>query len=142
MILALENSITHFFNDILEVELSPASRIGGELYGAAIPMIQKDKAEYHFYLFFPKKVIQAIAKNWIKKPLTEDEASDFLKELANQIIGYAKNQLNIDRDTTEYSLGIPEYLGRVEKEFSTKKLKRKCTYRLAGRCFRIGYIKE
>lgn len=141
MILALENSITHFFNDILEEELSPASRIGGELYGAAIPITQQDQAEYHFYLFFPKKAIERIAKTWLAKPLAEDEINDFLKELANQIIGHAKNSLNEENHTQKFSLGIPEYLGKVEN-FSHIKLKKKCTFRYKDRNFRIGYIKE
>lgn len=140
MIEALEDSIMHFFNEILEVEISPASRIGGELYGAAIPIFWAKKAEYHFYLFFPKKIIQKIANTWLAKPLGEDDLNDFLKELANQIIGQAKNSINKERHTDEYRLGIPEYLGKVE-HFSQIKLKKKLTYRLYDRCFRIGYTK-
>lgn len=141
MLLTLQESIAYFFTQMLDAKLSPASRIGGELYGAAIPIKQEGKAEYHFYLFFSKKTIQSIAKTWLSKPLDEDEMNDFLKELANQIIGHTKNALNEERKTTEFSLGIPEYLGRVES-FANYKLKNKCTYRLGGRCFRIGYIKE
>lgn len=141
MIEALDESIKNFCENILKIPISPASRIGGELYGAAIPMMQKDKAEYHFYLFFSKKTIAEIAKVWLKKPLNEDDLNDFLKELANQIVGYAKNSLNEKRNTEEYSIGIPEYLGKVE-DFASLRLKKKCTYRLKNRCFRIGYIKE
>ncbi|MCX2683479.1 hypothetical protein OQH60_06315 [Campylobacter sp. MIT 21-1685] len=142
MLKVLEYSITHFCEHILKLPIEEAENIGGELYGASIPIIENEKNEFSFYLFFPKEVLQKIADSLIntnKFKFAEDDWTDLTKECANQIIGYAKNLLNDIQGDGKYKLGIPEYLGRVD--FSGIALDQSLTYQLDGHCFRIGLRK-
>ncbi|EAJ1253949.1 hypothetical protein A0Y59_01905 [Campylobacter lari] len=135
----LEYSIYHFFEHILKLKISQKSVIRGELYGASIPLYFKDE-EYSFYLFFQKKALNEIAQFLLYEELKEDGLADLVKEVANQIIGYAKKLLNDTNGKDEYRLGVPEYLGRIDG-FSKIKLKEKFTYEVKNAHFRIGYKK-
>ncbi|EAL3899315.1 hypothetical protein A0Y62_04800 [Campylobacter lari] len=135
----LEYSIYHFFEHILKLKISQKSMIRGELYGASIPLYFKDE-EYSFYLFFQKQVLNEIAQFLLHEELKEDGLADLVKEVANQIIGYAKKLLNDTNGKDEYRLGVPEYLGRIDG-FSKIKLKEKFTYEVKNASFRIGYKK-
>lgn len=140
MLKVLEYSITHFCEHILKLQIQSAQNISGELYGASIPVIENEKIEYSFYLFFPKEVLKKIADALInsnKFKFIEDDWTDLTKECANQIIGYAKNLLNDVKGDGVCKLGIPEYLGRVD--FSGIALEESLTYQLDGYCFRIGF---
>ncbi|MBM0636796.1 chemotaxis protein CheX [Campylobacter sp. VicNov18] len=140
MLKILEYSITHFCEHILKLRIEAAQDISGELYGASIPIIGEDEAEYDFYLFFPKEFLRKIAKILISdEKFKEDDWCDLTKECANQIIGYAKNLLNDARENNQYKLGIPEYLGRVD--FSEIVLDEALTYKFENCYFRIGYCK-
>ncbi|TDJ81950.1 chemotaxis protein CheX [Campylobacter volucris] len=135
----LEYSIHHFCVQVLKLKIEPTSTIKGELYGASIPIYFKDE-EYSFYLFFQKKALNEIALVLLHEELKEDGLADLVKEIANQIVGYAKKLLNDINGKDEFKLGVPEYLGHVEK-LSSIKLKEKFTYTLKDSCFRIGYKK-
>ncbi|EGK7561412.1 chemotaxis protein CheX [Campylobacter coli] len=140
MLKVLEYSITHFFEHILRLRIEKAEDIAGELYGASIPIVEKNGREYHFYLFFPKEFLQTIVDILIcDEKFKEDDLCDLSKECANQIIGYAKNLLNDAKGDDEYKLGIPEYLGRVD--FSSIVLDESLTYSFENQYFRIGYCK-
>ncbi|EAJ0325663.1 hypothetical protein O8I55_02775 [Campylobacter lari] len=135
----LEYSIHHFCVQVLKLKIHPTTTIKGELYGASIPMHYKDE-EYSFYLFFQKKALNEIALVLLHEELKEDGLADLIKEVANQIVGYAKKLLNDTNDKDEYKLGVPEYLGHIDK-LSSIKLKEKFTYTLKNSSFRIGYKK-
>lgn len=140
MLKILEYSITHFCEHILGLRIQETQNIGGELYGASIPIMGKDGAEYSFYLFFPKPILNKIAEILVNDDkFKEDDWCDLIKECANQIIGYAKNLLNDARGEDEYKLGIPEYLGRID--FSSIILDEALTYKFENDSFRIGFIK-
>ncbi len=64
------------------------------------------------------------------------DLDDLCKEIANQIIGKAKNLLN-EKEPNAYKLGTPEFLGEVEN-FGIK-LKEKFVYKIKNRTFQIGY---
>ena len=71
--------------------------------------------------------------------LSEDDWCDLSKEFANEIVGHAKMKLN-EKKGDEFSLGIPEYLGRVD--FAHFKLDKSATFDIEGSSFRIGYKKD
>ncbi|AJC84045.1 chemotaxis protein CheX [Campylobacter peloridis] len=135
----LDYSIYHFCEHILKLKIEQTNIIKGELYGASIPLYFKDQ-EYSFYLFFQKQVLNEIAQVLLHDELKEDGLADLVKEIANQIVGYAKKLLNDANGKDEFKLGVPEYLGHVEK-LSSIKLKAKFTYIMKNARFRIGYKK-
>ncbi|QBL11206.1 hypothetical protein [Campylobacter helveticus] len=140
MLKILEYSITHFCEHILRLRIEKAEDIGGELYGASIPIEGANGNEYDFYLFFPKEALKKFADVLISNhKFKEDDWCDLTKECANQIIGYAKNLLNDVKGEDEYKLGIPEYLGRID--FSSIKLEESLTYSIENHNFRIGFKK-
>lgn len=140
MLKILEYSITHFCEHILRLRIEKGENIGGELYGASIPIEGTEGNEYDFYLFFPKEALKKFADVLISDhKFKEDDWCDLTKECANQIIGYAKNLLNDAKGEDEYKLGIPEYLGRID--FSTIKLDESLTYSIDNYNFRIGFKK-
>jgi len=139
MLKILEYSITHFCEHILKLHIKKSDQISGELYGASIPIIQNNNDVYSFYLFFPKEILKIFADVLISNnKFKEDDWCDLTKECANQIIGYAKNLLN-DTAKEPYTLGIPEYLGKVD--FKGIKLDESLTYEIQGHSFRIGFKK-
>lgn len=140
MVKVLEYSITHFCEHILKLHLQKAENIGGELYGASIPIEGENVDAYHFYLFFPEEILKKFADVLVSNhKFKEDNWCDLSKECANQIIGYAKNLFNDGRGKGVYKLGIPEYLGRVD--FSKIVLDEALSYELDGYFFRIGFIR-
>lgn len=140
MLKVLEYSITHFCEHILNFKLENAEGIKGEYYGSSIPILKKDGTEYIFYLFFSEKTLGKFAEVLLSDgKFKEDDWCDLSKECANQIIGYAKNLLNDAQGDKEYTLGIPEYLGRID--FSNIVLDEFLVYKLDGECFKVGYKK-
>lgn len=134
----IEKSIKHFFEDILKEKITEDDNISGELYGSSIVLSSESEGDYEFYLFFPKEVFEKFRQIFLKNAVfKEDDFCDLAKECANEIIGYAKVKLNENKK--EYSLGIPEYLGRVD--FANFKLDEEFTYSMQGCNFRIGYKK-
>lgn len=135
----IEQSVKHFFEEILKCRLAPTDIIEGELYGSSIPLVSRDLGEFDFYLFFPKEIFELYKNVYLKDArLTEDDFLDIAKEFANQIIGFAKIKLNKSSD--KFTLGIPEYLGRVN--FEHFPLEREATYSIGVAAFRIGYKKR
>lgn len=134
----VEQSVRYFFEDILKCELTEMKTIKGELYGSSIPLTSEKDGEFNFYLFFPKRIFEKYQEVFLKDAeLKEDDWCDLSKEFANEIIGYAKIKLNEKVD--EYTLGIPEYLGRVD--FAKFKLDKEATFGVDDFSFRIGYKK-
>ena len=139
MLKALDLSIKHFFEDILKQNLHAAQDISGELYGSSIILSSKSEGDYAFYLFFPKEILDKFREIFLKNlVLKEDDLCDVSKEMANEIVGYAKVKLNESKD--EFKLGVPEYLGKVD--FANFKLEKEFTYGIDGFNFRIGYKKN
>ena len=71
-----------------------------------------------------------------QEDMEDTDLDDLCKEIANQIIGKAKNLLN-EKEPNAYKLGTPEFLGEVEN-FGIK-LKEKFIYKIKNRTFQIGY---
>lgn len=138
MLSAIEYSVKHFCVDILGYELQKGKTLGKDYYGASIPIF-KNGVEYSFYLYFKKETLNSFGKALLNNDkLLEDDLCDICKEVANQIIGYAKNLL-VDRGKDEYKLGTPEYLG-MTKNFGVR-LNEKIIFKMNNRTFQIGYKK-
>lgn len=136
MMSAVEYATKHFCTGILGFELESGSSLGDGIYGASIPVF-KGKTEYHFYLYFKKETLNYFAKILLNNDkLCEDDLNDLCKEVANQIIGYAKNLLN-DRGQNIYKIGTPEFLGRVKN--SPIRLDESKIFKMKNRTFKIGY---
>lgn len=134
----IEESTKHFFGDILKLQLEKADQITGELYGASILLHGKEDGDYHFYVFVSKAIFEYFRSVFLKNyKFNEDDFCDLAKECANEIVGYAKT--NLQEDGKEYKIGIPEYLGRID--FSAFELDESLTYKVNGHSFRIGYKK-
>ncbi|WP_103636173.1 chemotaxis protein CheX, partial [Campylobacter concisus] len=99
--------------------------------------VYKGKSEYHFYLFFKKNTLKIFMNAFFgHEDVDGGDLDDLCKEIANQIIGKAKNLLN-EKEPNAYKLGTPEFLGEVEN-FGIK-LKEKFIYKIKNRTFQIGY---
>lgn len=118
-------------------KLEDGVKLGKNVYGASIPIF-KGKEEYQFYLYFKKDILKLLAKKFFKTEMNEDDFSDIAREVANQIIGFAKNELN-DKNNFNCKLGTPEFLGKVES-FHVKFIDSKI-YKIKNRTFKIGFTK-
>ncbi|AII14280.1 hypothetical protein CIG2463D_0415 [Campylobacter iguaniorum] len=137
MMSAVCYSTKHFCTDILGFELEDGSKLGKDVYGASIPVF-KNKEEYHFYLYFKTDTLKYFAKVLLNNDIKQVDLDDLCKEVANQIIGYAKNLLN-DRGDGDYKLGTPEFLGKVD--VFPVKLEESKLFKMKNRTFEIGYKK-
>ncbi|MBZ7953447.1 hypothetical protein H2278_01085 [Campylobacter sp. W0018] len=138
MLKTLEYSTTHFFEHILGVHMKPVKELKGEFYGSSICVVKKSGREYNFYLFFSTEFLHLVSTIFIGEDIQEDDRCDLAKECANQIVGYAKKLLNDAKGVDdEYSLGIPEYLGRIHNPNII--LDQSLTYGFKDYRFRIGY---
>lgn len=133
---AINASVEHLFSQTLGLELSPAKSVGKGFFGASIP-VKDAKGEWEFYLFFKPATLALLASELLgSDELSEVDTHDLCKELANLIIGQAKNLLN-QTYPARFSLGTPEFLGQ-ERSFGLK-LEAKFIYKLKNRTFYIGY---
>lgn len=124
--------------DTLGIELESASTLGKGFYGSSIPVF-KGKDEYQFYLFFKRDTLKLFANAlFFDDDLDNIDLDDLCREIANQIIGKAKNVLN-EHEEGAYKLGTPEFLGEVER-FNIK-LEERAIYKIKNRTFAIGYKK-
>lgn len=136
---AINESVLHIC-DVLDTKVDFADSIEGEIYGSSIPVYEKTEEgekEIQFFLYFKKEVLKDAADKLLQSSYTEDDLDDLSRELANQIIGYAKNLLNNASAHNPYSLGVPEFLGVVEHfhiEFIESKI-----YKINGNVLKIGY---
>lgn len=128
--------VKHLFEDTLGLSVMQGKSAGSGFYASSIP-VKFDSGEILFYLFFKRPTLVVFAKHLFgDDEVSDGDFEDLSKELANQIIGKAKNLLN-EKDEGRYSLGTPIFLGSADK-FNIK-LKDKFIYKLAGRTFYIGY---
>lgn len=136
---AVINEATKFLcEQTLGLGVSEGVRLGSGLYGASIPVF-KGAQELHFYLFFKPATLKVFMEAFFgHDDLDGGDLDDLCKELANQIIGKAKNLLN-EKEPGAYKLGTPEFLGEV-RNFRIK-LDEKFTYKIKNRTFQIGYKK-
>lgn len=133
---AIDAGVRHLCNDTLGLNVQAGASIGKGFYGASIP-ITFDKKEIDFYLFFKHRTLEVFAINLLGvDQLQEADLDDLCKELANQIVGKAKNILN-EHEEGKFKLGTPEFLGQVDS-FGIR-FKSKFIYKLSGRTFYIGY---
>ena len=132
----IDEATSYLCKDTLGLNLEAGKSLGKGFYGASIP-VYKCKGEYHFYLFFKKDTLKIFMSAFFGQEDMEDaDLDDLCKEIANQIIGKAKNLLN-EKEPNAYKLGTPEFLGEVEN-FGIK-LKEKFIYKIKNRTFQIGY---
>ena len=117
------------------LNLEAGKSLGKGFYGASIP-VYKGKGEYHFYLFLKRYFEIFMSAFFGQEDMEDADLDDLCKEIANQIIGKAKNLLN-EKEPNAYKLGTPEFLGEVEN-FGIK-LKEKFIYKIKNRTFQIGY---
>lgn len=122
---------------ILGFKLEDGARLGKNVYGAGIPLYI-DKTEYHFYLYFKKDLLKYFAEKYFQSNFSESDLDDISRELANQIIGFAKNKL-AEKSSSKFKLGTPESLGKVEA-FPIK-FEESHIFKANNRTFKIGYKK-
>lgn len=133
---AVDYATRHFCSSILNLKLEYGKSLGKDFYGSCIP-IYKDDKEFHFYLYFKHKTLCLFGEKLLNiKTFDEDCLDDICKEVANQIIGYAKNLLN-DRNSGKYKLGTPEFIGKVAN-FPIR-LKESKIFKIDNQTFKIGY---
>lgn len=129
----------NFLCETLGIKVESAKTLGKGLYGSSIP-VSKGKEEYHFYLFFKRDSLKLFASAFFgSNKLVDADLDDLCKEIANQIIGKAKNILNEQQAGVRYKLGTPEFLGEVG-QFNID-LKEQRIYKIKNRTFAIGYKK-
>lgn len=130
---------TKFLCETLGIKLEDAKSLDKGLYGSSIPVF-KGKEEYHFYLFFKRGTLNLFASAFFgSKSVVDADLDDLCKEIANQIVGKAKNILNEQSAKANYKLGTPEFLGEVST-FHIK-LDEKFIYKIKNRTFAVGYKK-
>lgn len=122
----------------LNLELEEGDKLEKKVYGASIPVMKGDE-EYHFYLYFRKNILKSVLEIYFNgHNLEEDNLSDVSKELANIVIGFAKNELN-EKNNDNFVLGTPEFLGKVDSfpiEFDDSRV-----YKIKKHTFKVGYKK-
>ncbi|EJP74791.1 MULTISPECIES: chemotaxis protein CheX [Campylobacter] len=132
----IDAATRYLCTDTLGFEVKSGASIGKGVYGASIP-VYKGKSEYHFYLFFKKDTLKLFMEAFFgHSDIDGGDLDDLCKEIANQIIGKAKNLLN-ERENNAYKLGTPEFLGEVD--VFRIKLEEKFVYKMKNRTFQIGY---
>ena len=138
---AVSESVIHLC-DIMGAKLESGKNLGKGVYGSSIPVQVKGDdgkmTEYQFYLYFKKGILKSFAEQLLQSSFTEYDLDDISRELANQIIGYAKNILS-DANGANIKLGTPEFLGAVERfpiKFTQKEI-----YKINNRILQIGYKK-
>lgn len=136
---AINESMLHIC-DVMDAQLKESNeQIEGKIYGSSIPVYKNQddkKEEIQFFLYFKKEVLKDAADTLLQSNYTEDDLDDLSRELANQIVGYAKNLLN-DSGVGHFSLGTPEFLGVVE-HFHIKFEEFKIYY-INNNILKIGY---
>lgn len=136
---AISESMLHIC-DVLDSKVSLGEPSSGKIYGSSIPVYEKTEdgtKEIQFFLYFHKEVLKDAADKLLLTRYTEDDLDDLSRELANQIVGYAKNLLNDAHVHQPYKLGTPEFLGVVEHfhlTFDEEKI-----YNINGNTLKIGY---
>ncbi len=114
---AVIQATENFFATILCEVPQTTVELGNYFYGSAIALIE-NKREHTWYLFFEKKVLDAIALNLLfEENLCEEDLDDLLKEIANQIIGSAKVLLEKKYPSNNYCLSVPEFMGNISTPF-------------------------
>lgn len=137
MLSAIDHSANYFCCDILGLSLAPTKTLGSGFFGASIPLTC-NQTEHHFYLFFEKGVLSAFGEILLgEETLSEADMDDLCKEVANQIIGHAKVNLESSSPDNHYQLGTPEFLGEVPSPLPVK-LEEFLLYDLRGHTFLIG----
>lgn len=137
MLKAIHDSIEHLCTDVLGLRLEEGKSYGKDFYGSSIPLILGNK-ESHYYLFLKADTLNSFGKVLLSdKSLDEDALSDLCKEVSNMIVGRAKANLSDMNPKNRYTLGTPEYLGKVSYPFPVK-LDDFNIYKLKNRTFIIG----
>lgn len=140
MLDTIDYSVKHFFKHILRSRLESAKSLdNAEYYGASICLGDNVK-ELSCYLIFKKESLQALASRLLgdDAKMSEDDYCDLCKEVANQIIGYAKRLLADAYD--DYTISVPEYLGKV-KDFKLG-FTHEFFYKLEENTFCVGIIEK
>lgn len=137
MLPAIDKSVKHLCQDILNEELHHGKYIKNVFYGASIPLVVNGE-ELHYYMFLKKDTLQLFARKFlfVEDFIQEDELSDLTKEIINLIIGKAKANME-EESHKSLKLGTPEYLGKVSYPFPVKLLSYEI-YKLRNRNFIIG----
>lgn len=138
---AVGESILHICG-VMGAKLEKNASLENGVYGSSIPLyIEDDKGvmcEYQFYLYFKNELLNIVAEQLLQSNFNQSDLADISRELANQIIGYAKMLLT-DANNVKTKLGTPEFLGVVESfpiKFDKKEL-----YKINNETLQIGYKK-
>lgn len=140
IIKAINESILHMC-DIMGAKLEKGQSLEKGVYGSSIPLYIEENGimrEYQFYLYFKKELLKATAEQLLQSNFTQSDLDDISRELANQIIGYAKMILS-DANDMQTKLGTPEFLGVVESfpiQFDEKEI-----YKINNEILQVGYKK-
>ncbi len=140
MLDTIDYSVKHFFKHILRSRLEVVNSLdNAEYYGASICLGDNVK-DLECYLIFRKESLQALASRLLGEDdkMCEDDFCDLCKEVANQIIGYAKRLLADAYD--DYSITVPEYLGKVS-DFKLG-FNYEFFYKLEDNTFCVGIIEK
>lgn len=114
---AVVEATQSFFEMVLGTDVLRGKTKGKNFYGASISLYENSH-EHMWYLFFKKDTLNFIAKNLLcEDNLCEDDLDDLLKEIANQLIGPAKVILEGQYPNTNFTLGVPEFMGNVSFPF-------------------------
>jgi chemotaxis protein CheY-P-specific phosphatase CheC len=141
MINAVDIATKNFCSNIIGLEVKEAKYIGNKLYGAAIGFYENSK-ESQWYLFFKKDTLNEFSKALLfEDNLNEDDLDDLVKEVANMIIGSAKVTLENNNKDVEYKIGVPDFLGHVDKPAALK-LEEILLYKMKNRTFMLGRRNE
>lgn len=136
MLDAIEYSTKHFFKHIMRSKIETTNKLEkAQYYGASITLSDSEK-ECNCYLMFRTDTLNFLAEKLDLGLNGEEDKSDLLKEIANQIIGYAKRLLADAYD--DYSISVPEFLGKVD-EFKLP-YTHEFIYKLEGKTFRIAVV--
>lgn len=129
--------VKNLFEKTIGLKLSAGKSVGKGFYVSSIP-VSFGAGAIEFYLFFKRDSLGVFARHLFgDDEVSESDLGDLSNELANQIIGKAKNLLN-EKDNGKYSLGTPSFLG--SDGGAGLKFKEKFIYKLNNRTFFIGYI--
>lgn len=138
MLNAINYATRHFCTDVFGYEIKEGKSLGKDLYGASIPLY-KDDVEFQFYLYFKKETLELfVDKLFNTEEAKKTDLGDLSREVANQIVGYAKHLLS-DNNNGVYKLGTPEFLGKVER-FPVR-LEKSHIFKMKNKTFKIGYKK-
>ncbi|MBZ7987183.1 chemotaxis protein CheX [Campylobacter canadensis] len=139
MLDTIDYSVKHFFKHILRSKLEITDKLDDAVYYGSSICLSDNVKDLECYLIFKQDSLKQLATRLLgDEKMDEDDYCDLCKEVANQIIGYAKRLLADAYD--DYSISVPEYLGRV-KDFKLG-FNYEFFYKLDEHTFCVGIVEK